>query len=82
VDCNPPGSSLYGILQTIKLEWVAILFSREFLIQISDPEIKPRSLIQRSNPGLLNCRQILYHLNHQGSPSLDSVANLLPKAGH
>ena len=23
---------------------------------------------QGSNPGLLNCRQILYHLSHQGSP--------------
>ena len=23
---------------------------------------------QRSNPGLLHCRQILYHLSHQGSP--------------
>ena len=23
---------------------------------------------QGSNPGLLNCRQILYHLRHQGSP--------------
>ena len=25
--------------------------------------------IQGSNPGLLHCRQILYHLSHQGSPS-------------
>ena len=25
-------------------------------------------LIQESNPGLLHCRQILYHLGHQGSP--------------
>ena len=24
--------------------------------------------IQGSNPGLLHCRQILYHLSHQGSP--------------
>ena len=23
---------------------------------------------QGSNPGLLHCRQILYHLSHQGSP--------------
>ena len=23
---------------------------------------------QESNPGLLHCRQILYHLSHQGSP--------------
>ena len=25
-------------------------------------------LIQGMNPGLLHCRQILYHLSHQGSP--------------
>ena len=25
-------------------------------------------LTQGSNPGLLHCRQILYHLSHQGSP--------------
>ena len=25
-------------------------------------------LTQESNPGLLHCRQILYHLRHQGSP--------------
>ena len=25
---------------------------------------------QGSNPGLLHCRQILYHLNHQGSPRI------------
>ena len=28
VDCRPPGSSVYGILQTRILEWVAISFSR------------------------------------------------------
>ena len=27
-------------------------------------------LNQGSNPGLLHCRQILYHLSHQGNPSL------------
>lgn len=27
VDCNPPGSSVHGILQAV-LEWVAIAFSR------------------------------------------------------
>ena len=25
---------------------------------------------QGSNPGLLTCRQILYHLSHQGSPRI------------
>ena len=28
MDCSPPGSSVHGILQAIKLEWVAIPFSR------------------------------------------------------
>ena len=28
VDCSPPGSSIYGILQARILEWVAISFSR------------------------------------------------------
>ena len=28
MDCSPPGSSVYGILQTRILEWVAIPFSR------------------------------------------------------
>ena len=27
---------------------------------------------QGSNPGLLHCRQILYHLSHQGNPSVHS----------
>ena len=29
MDCSPPGSSVCGILQASKLEWVAILFSRK-----------------------------------------------------
>ena len=28
---------------------------------------------QESNPGLPHCRLILYHLNHQGSPSFDYI---------
>ena len=28
VDCNPPSSSVHGILQARILEWVAISFSR------------------------------------------------------
>ena len=54
MDCKLPGSSVHGILQTKILEWVAIPFSRG---------IFPT---QGSNPGLLHCRQILYHLSHQG----------------
>ena len=28
MDCNPPGSSVYGIFQARFLEWVAISFSK------------------------------------------------------
>ena len=48
-----PCSSIHGIFQTRVLEWVAIPFSRIFPTQ-------------GSNPGLLHCRQMLYHLSHQG----------------
>ena len=54
VDCSPPGSSVHGNLQARILEWVAIPFSGIFPTQ-------------GLNPGHLHCRQILYHLNHQGS---------------
>ena len=30
MDCSPPGSSVHGILQVRRLEWVAIPFSRGF----------------------------------------------------
>ena len=52
---SPPGSSLHGILQARILEWVANSFSCG--------SFQPTMLC------LLHCRQILYHLNHQGSPS-------------
>ena len=52
MDHSLPGSSVHGILQFRTLEWIAILFSRRFI------------LTHGSNPGLLHCRQILYGLNH------------------
>ena len=55
-DCSPPGSLDHGLLQAGILEWVAMPFSRG---------IFPT---QGSNLGLLHCRQIRYHLSHQGSP--------------
>ena len=58
VDGNATTSSVHGILQARILEWVAIPFSRGVF------------LTQGSNPGLLQCRQILHHLSHQGSPKL------------
>ena len=34
--------------------------------------------MQGSNPGLLQCRQILYHLSHQGSKVKDLEVGRLP----
>ena len=53
-DCSPPSSSIHGSLQARTLEWAAISSSRG---------IFPT---QGSNPDLLHCREILYHLNYQG----------------
>ena len=58
MDCSRPGSSVPGILQARILEWVAMPSSRG--------SYRPRE----SNPGLPHCRQILYHLSHQGSSSV------------
>ena len=55
MDCNLSSSSNHGISQARLLEWVAIPFSRG----LSQP---------RSKPGLLHCRQTLYHMIRQGSP--------------
>ena len=57
MDCSLPVSSIHGIFQARVLEWIAISFSRG---------IFPT---QGSNPGLLHCRQTLYHLSHQGNPN-------------
>ena len=55
MDCNPPGSSVYGIFQTEILEGVAISFSRVFS--------QPRD---HTRVSCIACR--LYHLSHQGHP--------------
>ena len=55
MDCSPPGSPVHGILQARILEWVGCS-----LLQGIFPA-------QGSNLGLLHCRQILYHLSHQGN---------------
>ena len=57
MDCSLSSSSVHGILQATKLEWVAI--SRGF----------PQGL----NPGLLYYRKILYHLSHEGSSIYFSI---------
>ena len=55
MNCSPPGSSVHGILQARTLEWVAMPFSRVRGVVFPT---------QGSNPDLLHCRQILYHLSH------------------
>ena len=46
-----------GILQASILQWVAM------------PSSKGIFPTQELNPGLQHCRQILYHLSHQGTPN-------------
>ena len=55
--CNPPGSSVHGILQARILEWIGIPFSRG-----------SSWLTDRTQVSCIG-RWILYHLSHQGSPS-------------
>ena len=55
MDCSPPGSSVHGI------SWAKdTAMGCRFLLQGIFPT-------QRLNLGLLHCRQILYHLSHEGS---------------
>ena len=53
--CDPMDYTVHGILQARILEWVVIPFSKG---------IFPT---QGLNPGLPQCRQILYQLSHKGS---------------
>ena len=62
MDCSLPNSSVHGILQARILEWAANPFSRES----SQP---------RDGTRTLHWRQILYHLNHQESPSIHFCLN-------
>ena len=57
-NCSPPGSSVHGS-SLGKNTGVAC----HALLQGIFPT-------QGLNPGLPNCRQILYHLSHQGSPRI------------
>ena len=56
VDCSPPGSSVHGDSPG-KNTGVGCHTFLQGIFQT-----------QGSNPGLLYCRHILYHLSHQGSP--------------
>ena len=53
MDCSPPGSFVHRILQARMLGGVG-----------SHPLLQDILPTQGSNPGLLNCRQILYCLSH------------------
>ena len=56
MDCSLSGSTIRGILRARLLEWVASFFSRGSSV----PWIESK---------FPHCRQILYHLSHQGSLS-------------
>ena len=56
--CNPTDYTVQGIVQARILMWVSLSFLQG---------IFP---IQGSNPGLPQCRQILYQLSHKGSPGI------------
>ena len=56
MDCSPPSSFILRTLQARLLLCLAI------------PLFRGIFLTQGSNPCLLHCRQILYHLSHQGKP--------------
>ena len=56
MDYSPPGSSIHGIFPGKNTG-----VGSHSLLQGILPT-------QGSNPGLLHCKQILYHLSHQGSP--------------
>ena len=58
LDYSPPGSSVHGDSSGKN---TGVGFHALF------QGILP---IQGSNPGLPHCRQILYHLSHQGSPRI------------
>ena len=58
MDCNPPGSSVQGILCPWNSLGRNTGIGCHFLLQGTFPN-------QRLNPDFLHCRQILYHLSHQ-----------------
>ena len=61
MNCSPQSSSVHGILQARKLEWVTV------------PSFRGSSWIRDwTHISYLSCisRQVLYHLHHLGSPRL------------
>ena len=69
MDSSPPGSSVHGILQARILEWVAIAFSKNIGVGYH-AFLGGISPTQGSNPGLLHCRWVFYHLSCQKNPRI------------
>ena len=67
IDHSPPGSSVHGDSRG-KNTGVGC----HTLLQGIFPP-------QGSNPGLLHCSRILYHLSHQGSPYFHYIDNIIKK---
>ena len=93
MDCSLPGSSIHGqeywsgchclCIQFFAFPWTVAYqtpqslntgLGNHFFLQGIFPS-------QGSNPGLLYCRQILYHLSHQGSPNNDEDQKLNNQVG-
>ena len=68
IDCNPPGSSVHGILQARILEWVAISYSRG--------SSRPRDRTQISYVSCIGS-QVLYHYCYLASPFLSMLTILV-----
>ena len=66
MDDSLPGSTVHGIFQARILEWAAISFSRG--------SSQPRD---QTHPGLLHCRQTLYHLSHQGNRPSNEYSGMI-----
>ena len=67
MDCSPPGSSVCGDSPGKNTEEGCHALQGIFQTQ-------------GSNPGLLYCRQIFYHLSHQGSPICNNAASAAAKS--
>ena len=61
MDYSLPDSSVHGTLQASILEWAAIPFANRLF------------LTQGSNPGLLHCSRILYHLSQIKNTAKESA---------
>ena len=59
MDCNPPASSIHGILQARVLEWGAIAFSQEYTEELSKKDLHDPDnhdgMITHLGPDILEC---------------------------